>query len=112
MAQAPSSSSSTSKTATPSLSPEAQDIVDQLETSARVFVSKADLAEDDEEDLKAAGYAVDEDVVREGVFIRRLSDTEKADAEFAKAQAAAAAQSAPAAPTTSTTSSTSTSSSA
>jgi|SRR5215831_4756500 len=111
MAQAPSTSSSTtSKTATPSLSPEAQDIVDQLETSARVFVSKADLAEDDEEDLKQAGYGVDEDVVREGFFVRRLSDTEKADAEFARAQATA--QSAPAAPTTSITSSTSTSSSA
>jgi len=112
MAQAPSSSSSTSKTATPSLSPEAQDIVDQLETSARVFVSKEDLAEDDEEDLKQAGYGVDEDVVREGFFVRRLSDTEKADAEFAKAQAAAAAQPASSATTSSTSSTTSTSSSA
>ena len=74
------------------LSPEAQAIVDQLEVTQRVFVSKDDLAEDDEEDLKAAGYGVDQDVVRDGFFVRRLSDTEKAEVEVAKSEAASTSQ--------------------
>jgi predicted DNA binding protein len=56
-------------------------IIERLRLSASVFVSKDELTETERDALKAAGHAIEQDVVRDGWFVRVLSDFEKAQAE-------------------------------
>jgi hypothetical protein len=93
MAQAPtpstsstsSSSTSSSSSSSSKLSTAAQAVVDKLQQSQSVFVSKDDLSEDDEDALEAAGFALEPDAVRDGYFVHVLSDTQKADQAAASA---------------------------
>lgn len=48
-----------------------------------MFVSKDDLSDADEDALEAAGYALDADAVRDGYFVRLLSETQRAELEQA-----------------------------
>jgi hypothetical protein len=56
-------------------------IIERLRLSASVFVSKDELTETEMDALKAAGHAIEQDVVRDGWFVRVLSDFEKAQVE-------------------------------
>jgi hypothetical protein len=66
----------------PKLSEDAQVIVDKLEQSQSVFV--ADLSDADRAALEAADFKVDADVVRDGFFVSKLSEIQKADQQAAK----------------------------
>jgi hypothetical protein len=65
------------------LSATAQSIANRLQVSQSVFVSKDDLSDADEDALEAAGYALDADAVRDGYFVRLLSETQRAELEQA-----------------------------